>query len=229
MACRFQDEVSSHEYTDQSLYAYDSEDGGEGYESEEIISEHEHGVSDAKRSSEESSPELSNEELDPESTKRPRVETPVNCRGFKSVCSSAPPKPTARNQISKPLSVNHTPKSTRKLVQSTRLDMGGSNVNGDHTKTLSHVLGNITNLLGNVIERLESKLDSMERKLNTPSSSSSFGSDRKRRVSPVVRVSSSIQCQLSNAKCTGLRISVYESHLNRILTFPVFQFHSNAA
>ena len=39
----------------------------------------------------------------------------------------------------------------------------------------------------------------------------------------------SVRCQLSNAKCTGLRISVYESHLNRILTFPVFQFHSNAA
>ena len=175
MACRFQDEVSSHEYTDQSLYAYDSEDGGEGYESEEIISEREHGVSDAERSSEESSPELSK---DPESTRRPSVETPVNCRGFKSVCSSAPPKPTARNQ-----SVNQT---QRKLVPSTRLDMGGSNVNGDHS---SHVLGNITNILGNVIERLdktESKLDSMERKLNTPSSSSSSGSDRKRRVPPVV-------------------------------------------
>lgn len=117
----------------------------------------------------------------------------MSCRaGFKSKSASGPPaKPTARNQISKPLSVSHTPKSMRKLVRSTRLDMSGSIVNSsDHTKTFSHVLGNITNLLGNVIDRLdktESKLDSMERKLNTPSSNSSSGSERKRKIPPVVR------------------------------------------
>ena len=41
MACRFQDEIDSGELTDQSLHAYDSEDEGEGYESEEMFSERE--------------------------------------------------------------------------------------------------------------------------------------------------------------------------------------------
>ena len=58
-------------------------------------------------------------------------------------------------------------------------------------ESLSAVLGNITNMLGTVIERLdkqESKLESMERKINTPSSGGS-GSDNRRKVPTVVRVS----------------------------------------
>lgn len=91
------------------------------------------------------------------------------------------------------LSAGHTPvirrnRSAHPKVLST--DSTRYNINGK--ESLSAVLGNITNMLGTIIERLdkqESKLESMERKINTPSSSAGSGSDNRRKVPTVVRVS----------------------------------------
>ena len=63
----------------------------------------------------------------------------------------------------------------------------------DSESNLTAVLGDISNMLGKVMERLdrtESKIESMERSLNSqPSSSGASGSEHRRKVPTVVRVS----------------------------------------
>ena len=143
--------------------------------------------------------------------KRRRVEDPPS-----SVANTDSVRGQGRSNASKPratlsLSAGHTPVLRRNVFsQPKTLNMKGVD---EERESLSAALGNITNMLGAVIERLdktESKLESMERKINTPSSSSSgSGTDNRRKVPTVVRVSS-FDCTSYAYVCTLKKAEVHE-------------------
>lgn len=115
----------------------------------------------------------------------------INVHGVAGNSSKVTPC-TKQSRPTLSLSAGHTPVIRRNRSAQPKVLSTDSTRCNNGKESLSAVLGNITNMLGTVIERLdkqESKLESMERKINTPSSSGGSGSDNRRKVPTVVRVS----------------------------------------
>ena len=158
----------------------------------ELDSELDPGEAKLRREPEEDDSPPEQDEEDVIQPKRRRVEDSLSGRGNtdsgQGRSKVTPPPSKSRATLS--LSAGHTPVLRRNVFsQPKTLNMKGV----DEKESLLASLGNITNMLGAVIERLdktESKLESVERKINTPSSSSAgSGTDNRRKVPPIVRVS----------------------------------------
>ena len=136
--------------------------------------------------------------------KKPRFFTPVSTGGKKrsghlnSMSKTDPPritcsKPHGSSQSKSLPRERCTP--TTKPGPSTSRKVLNMSTPGDSSSgsNMTSVLGDISNMLGKVLERLditESKIESMERTLRLQSSSSGMsGSEHRRKVSTVVRVS----------------------------------------
>ena len=134
--------------------------------------------------------------------KKPRFSTPMSTGGrkrsgfFDSMSKSDPPCKTCSKSHGTSLfkslprdrctPTKHGSSTSRKVLNmATPGSFSGSNI--------TSVQGDISNILGKVLERLdktESKIESMERNLQSQSSSSGVsGSEHRRKVPTVVRVS----------------------------------------